>query len=138
MWLVEATDVRRFFSDAKDYLADQGVDFYKIDNQASFDLYMGEVSYDSAPLWKHYQDAMSETFEPDVVLSMAQSPNIIFNTLLLEPKSRQPLRPLPVARNSDDFHPERLDMHAGHVYTNAINNIWSSAFGFGIPDWWGI
>lgn len=137
VWLVEATDVKTFFRDAKAYLSGEGVDFYKIDNQGSFDLYVGEVSYDSAPLWKHYQDAMLDAFGNAVVLSMAQSPNIIFNTLLVEPPlAPAPDQPHPVARNSDDFFPERLDMHAGHVYINAINNLWTSAFGVEIPDWW--
>lgn len=136
MWLIEATDVKTFYNDIKTYLEGEGVDFFKIDNQASFDLYVGEVTYDSAPLWKHYQDAMQETFGSNVVLSMAQSPNIIFNTSLVEPPSFPAItQPFAVARNSDDFYPERLDMNAGHVYTNAINNIWTSTFSVGIPDW---
>ncbi|KAI9008591.1 raffinose synthase or seed imbibition protein Sip1-domain-containing protein [Hyaloraphidium curvatum] len=132
VWLVEAKDVRRFFADLRNYLVGEGVDFYKVDNQASFDLYVGEGSFDSLPLWKHYQDAIRDTFSSNLVLSMAQSPNIIYNTLI---HARDESVPRAVARNSDDFFPERLDMHAGHVYTNAVNNLWTSTFGVGIPDW---
>jgi len=64
---------------------------------------------------------------------MAQSPNILNYTLLQHPPSVD--SPFVVLRNSDDYHPERIDLHAGHVYTNALNNLFTAGFKSVLPDW---
>jgi len=63
---------------------------------------------------------------------MAHSPRIIFDLII----SLSSVGKIPhaVFRNSDDFFPDVESSHTKHVYTNCLNNLWSSTLGIR-PDW---
>ncbi|KAJ3342189.1 hypothetical protein HDU93_002979 [Gonapodya sp. JEL0774] len=154
VWLVEGSDVERFYNDLYADLKSQGIDFFKIDNQASFDLYLNEPFYNKQPLWRLYQDAILRVAYPACIWCMAQSPYITYYTYSCAipmlgstqtiggptlaggfPQIPQTPQPFPVSRSSDDYYPEKIDLQAGHVLTNCMNNIWTSAFGNFLADW---
>ncbi|KXS15143.1 glycoside hydrolase family 36 protein [Gonapodya prolifera JEL478] len=155
VWVVEGSDVERFYENLYTYLKQQGIDFFKIDNQASFDLYLNEPLYNKQPLWRLYQDAILRVAYPSCIWCMGQSPNITYYTFSYaiptlhgtnttpgtstppNPPTPPPqqVQPFPVSRSSDDYYPEKIDLQAGHVLTNGMNNIWTSAWGNFLADW---
>ncbi|KAG4103154.1 glycoside hydrolase [Neocallimastix lanati (nom. inval.)] len=137
MTLVRSSDVERFYNDYYTYLKSLGVDFVKIDNQATFDKIMEELPVDgNTHCLKAYQKAIWNTaashFNARTIHSMAHSPNIIFDFII----SLSSVGKIPHAlfRNSDDFFPDVESSHTKHVYTNCLNNLWSSTLGIS-PDW---
>lgn len=137
MSLVQASDVERFYNDYYSYLESQGIDFVKIDNQATFDKIADELpNENNLQYWKIYQNAIwraaSIHFNGRMIQSMAHSPNIIFDTLV----SLSTVGKIPniLFRNSDDYFPNKMNSHAAHIYTNSLNNLWSSTLGVK-ADW---
>jgi len=135
--LVKGSEIERFYDDYYSYLKSLGVDFVKIDNQASFDKIIYELPADgNNECWKSYQKAMwnsaTTNFNARTVHSMAHSPRIIFDLII----SLSSVGKIPhaVFRNSDDFFPDVESSHTKHVYTNCLNNLWSSNLGIR-PDW---
>ncbi|ORX78836.1 glycoside hydrolase [Anaeromyces robustus] len=137
MTLVRANDIERFYNDYYSYLESLGIDFVKVDNQATFDKIMDELPIDgNTKCWKTYQKAIwiagTTYFNARTIHSMAHSPNIIFELII----SLSSVGKIPhaVFRNSDDFFPDIESSHTKHIYTNCLNNLWSSTLGIR-PDW---
>jgi hypothetical protein len=137
MTLVRGSDIERFYNDYYSYLKSLGVDFVKIDNQASFDKIIDEIPGDgNTQCSKSYQKAIwnasTTNFNARSIHSMAHSPRIIFDLII----SLSSVGKIPhaVFRNSDDFFPDVESSHTKHVYTNCLNNLWSSTLGIR-PDW---
>jgi len=137
MTLVRTAEIERFYKDYYSYLKSLGIDFVKIDNQATFDKIMDELPGDgNTKCWKAYQKAIwtsaTNNFNSRIIHSMAHSPHIIFDLII----SLSSVGKIPhsLFRNSDDFFPDVENSHTKHIYTNCLNNLWSSTLGIR-PDW---
>ena len=105
----------------------------KVDCQACFD----DVKDDGHKWWWiDYQKALKECvnkyFGQKLIYCMANSPSIIQNTL--SDKKILSGEYIPLYRNSDDYFPNIEESHSWHIYTNAMNNLFTSHL-YSIPDW---
>ncbi|ORX46886.1 glycoside hydrolase [Piromyces finnis] len=135
--IVRSSEIERFYNDYYSYLKSLGIDFVKIDNQASFDKIINELpDGENIQCWKSYQKAIWNAsitnFNARTIHSMAHSPHIIYD--LIVSLSSVGKIPHAIFRNSDDFFPDVEVTHTKHIYTNCINNLWSSTLGIR-PDW---
>ncbi|ORX93825.1 glycoside hydrolase [Basidiobolus meristosporus CBS 931.73] len=134
--LVHADDIERFFDDYHRYLQGQGVTLVKVDAQSSFDAieFQSNESENPRTWWKAYQEALRKStdkyFNGRVIYCMAQSPRLLFHQI-----NRSEHAGLVVFRNSDDYFPDApQEAQPWHVYTNTMNNLWTSQFPIR-PDW---
>ncbi|KAJ3394449.1 hypothetical protein HDU84_008445 [Entophlyctis sp. JEL0112] len=135
MFIVDPEDVSRYYEDMHEYLRQNGVDFVKIDHQASFDQLIGE---DADRCWPSYQKAMIEqATKMPAVWCMSHSPNVIFDTILGKLGSGQIQTWQSTFRSSDDFYPNQPHSHNWHVYVNAMNTLLLGSFAQNhtIMDW---
>ncbi|KAI9768707.1 MAG: hypothetical protein M1840_004702 [Geoglossum simile] len=147
-WVVDSTDVSRLYEDFYRYcsLPDGSID--PILKYFTYRRFLWQCGIDSAKtdaqhwldelvhaddrrrLTKAYQDAWTVSslrwLSGKVVACMAQAPQLIFHTQLPSDKPRM------VARNSDDFFPDRG--HPWHVFCNAHNSTFTSQLNV-LPDW---
>lgn len=124
-WVVRSKDVGRFYNDFYGYLAAQGVDMTKVDNQnamANFQCNGDGANRMVCDYQQALQQAASEYLPLSPIHCMCNRNDVAYRM------SRSN-----VWRNSDDFFPTRPESHQRHVFINAINNLWSS--GFAVPDW---
>ncbi|KAI9034221.1 glycoside hydrolase superfamily [Hyaloraphidium curvatum] len=115
-------DVAAFLRDLHAYLGSQGIDFFKIDNQASMELVLST----DPDLWRIYLDALAgSTQRTDVIYCMAQSP-LIYARSLSNRSSEQQQAALRLVRNSDDYFPDDPLSHPTHAYANIMNVLYSA------------
>lgn len=116
--VVEPEDVERFHEQYAERLAEQGVDFMKVDFQSALHLMtyeqLGRAA--GARLWQHsLQDSVEEHFQGEMLNCMALGSDEVFHTKTSN-----------VARSSDDFFPARDESHPAHIRQNAYNALWLS------------
>ncbi|HJQ24328.1 MAG TPA: Sip1-related alpha-galactosidase [Blastocatellia bacterium] len=119
-----------FYTDWYRHLKQSGIDFVKIDNQAS----NGKFTDGRLPLFasgggsqRNLQEAARNFFSDgsgglNLINCMAMSLENAFNW-----------RWSNLARNSDDYLPDNPQNVKEHVYQNAYNAYWTSLFAY--PDW---
>ncbi|MBK1878729.1 Sip1-related alpha-galactosidase [Pelagicoccus mobilis] len=123
---VHPDDIHRWYQEFYDYLADEGIDMVKVDNQAMLEFFT-EGKVGNVASMKAYQQALqgaSQThFEGNLINCMSNTNDVAFH-----------LSASGIWRNSDDFYPKKpASRQADHIVHNAYNNLWSSAFVWG--DW---
>ncbi len=122
---VPPASAQRFFHDFHAFLKSQGVDFVKIDNQASEEHFAHDF-FSRAETNRAYQDAIQNTaaefFENGLIHCMSHSNEILFR-----------YHTAAVWRNSDDYYPRKPESHAIHIRNNAFNAVWSHTVA--LPDW---
>ena len=114
----------RFYGDSFAWLAAQGVDFVKVDNQGSQEMFLeSRYGFDACA---DYHRALAESaarhLPAGVIHCMAMSADNVFNH-----------RPASLLRNSDDFYPNQAHNPSDHLTHNCYNNLWTSVFA--VPDW---
>ncbi len=117
--------VRDFYHDYHRYLAAQGVDGVKVDNQASVEGLGhglgGRVAYMQRTR-EGLESSTRENFDGRLINCMSCSSEMIYQT-----------KDSSLTRSSTDFWPNDPTSHGLHVYTNAMVGLW---FGEVIhPDW---
>lgn len=125
VFMITPDDIGKFYEELHSYLYGEGVDMLKIDGQSSLELFTaGKIGQGTA--MKKYQRGMQETaekyFNSNVIHCMSNSVDVAYNMLSTN-----------CWRNSDDYIPRDLKMQKEHIYTNAMNALWTSTFSF--PDW---
>ncbi|CAB4386409.1 unnamed protein product [Rhizophagus irregularis] len=131
--IISPQDIYRFYDDFYSYLKEQGIDMVKVDFQACFDdVVSGEYKWWWIDYQKALRDSINKYFNQKLIYCMANSPSILQNTLL----DKQVLNGehIPLYRNSDDYFPDIEESHTWHIYTNAMNNLFTSHL-YSIPDW---
>ncbi|KAI8096991.1 glycoside hydrolase superfamily [Halteromyces radiatus] len=122
-------DISRFYNTFYHQLKMSGVDMVKVDNQGALAgklfLLHQTVSLESKHhLWNTYWESMhhaaSKYFTQSTIHSMALTP------FLLDGPLKKSHSDHTILRNSDDYFPDVLDSHPWHIYTNAMNTIWTS------------
>ncbi|KZT33043.1 hypothetical protein SISSUDRAFT_445849 [Sistotremastrum suecicum HHB10207 ss-3] len=156
-YLPHPSDVGRFFSDYYARLAAHGITFTKCDNVASFDSLRTAhtVSFSSSPssssnlvetlgeelsipsIRVAYKEAIlsaatrhfGNADRGRVIWCMEMSPRVLMGREvgLKDGSSRY------VCRNSDDYYPNEPDSHRYHIFTNAVNTLFTSHLNI-IPD----
>ncbi len=124
-----------FYADWYKFLKAAGIDFLKVDNQAStteftrdvvsvFDAAAGEQQNLQAAAREYFpaRDASSPESGANLINCMAQSLEHAFNW-----------RYSNVTRNSDDYIPGDIADIKNHTFHNAYNSYWTSNFAY--PDW---
>lgn len=146
-YIVTAKFVKSFYDDFYKYLSSQGVNLIKADYLASFDsIKCNEVEH--LQWWRNYLEALrkgnKKYFKNRIIYSMPHSSQIMQEILLKddreegkddEDEDEDVDMHKPILRNSDDFFPYVYDSHSWHIYTNTMNNVWTSLLNC-IPDWW--
>jgi raffinose synthase len=123
--LVAPDDSYRFFQDFHRFLADQGIDGVKVDNQGSLDG-LGHGHGGVASLMGTYHEALEGAvqthFLGNLINCMSVSLNMAYQT-----------KASTVTRSYTDFWPNDPASHGLHQYANAINCLWLGEFIH--PDW---
>ncbi|WP_070042963.1 Sip1-related alpha-galactosidase [Robinsoniella peoriensis] len=119
-------DIGAFYEELHSYLFNQGADLLKIDGQSSLDLFT-EGKVGQGTTMKKYQQAMQKAaekyFDSRVIHCMSNSIDVAYN-----------MQTTNCWRNSNDYVPTGdMNMQKGHIYTNAMNAVWTSTFS--VPDW---
>lgn len=108
------------------WLASQGVDGVKVDNQAGTEVQTFNMGYQANMMRKYHhvlEESVSQHFSPySIINCMSQNTNIYYQ---LEKSN--------ITRNSDDYFPEKEMAQCQHIIYNAYNNIWCEKFA--LPDW---
>ena len=130
MTVVAAEDIDRMYDDFYEILLSAGVDSVKTDAQFMLDEI--EDANDRRELINSTQDAWTiaalRHFSIKAISCMSQFPQCIFHTQLPTNK------PQFMVRNSDDFFPDIPSSHPYHIFTNALNSIFTSHLNT-LPDW---
>ncbi len=117
-----------FWDQWHDYLADQGVDFVKVDIQSSLATFVrGLMLPDEAAREAHsgLEASIGIHFDGACINSMAMGTENFLN------------RPVSgISRNSNDFFPHKENSFTVHAYDNAYNSLYHSAFVHGDWDMW--
>ncbi len=125
LYLIDPEQAEDFYEGIHSYLHSQGADMLKIDGQSAMDLFTyGKTGQGSA--MKKYQRAMQKSarkyFNGEVILCMSNSIDVAYNMQFTN-----------CWRNSYDYVPSDMKSQREHIYINAMNAMWSSAFS--LPDW---
>lgn len=124
--LVAPRDAARFYQDFHRWLAAQGIDFVKVDNQAMIQQFVGaqlprigtQTAYQRA-----LQGASAVHFGGAVLHCMSNVSDVLLH-----------LSTGNLWRNSQDYYPAKSDAFQAHFVTwNAYNNVLTA--GFAVPDW---
>ncbi len=95
------------------YLAEQGIDFVKVDNQASFSTKLdGEMP--TAQGMRNIHEALERSVNKNFGGAVINCMGMNNENILNRPASA-------ISRNSDDFFPERENGFQAHIYQNAYN-----------------
>jgi raffinose synthase len=124
--MIVPNDIYRFYQDFHRSLANEGVDFVKVDNQSSLESF-SKNNFGRCTTMRNYQEAFQSSvefnFKGQSIHCMSNSSDVAFN-----------MKTAAVWRNSDDYLPKaNLWSQKHHITTNAFNAIWTSSFS--IPDW---
>ena len=120
-----ARDAGVFFDALHGYLREQGTDWIKVDFQSTLEAIChgegGRVAYDRA--WRAALESSSaQRFAHGLINCMSCSSECLYLG-----------RDSALVRTSDDYYPNRPEMHGLHLHTNAQMGMW---FGeFIQPDW---
>ncbi len=110
----------KFFEAYHAHLAACGVDGVKIDNQWSLSG-LGSGAGGRAKLFADFRSAMNKStgkhFGQNFLTCMSANPEALYHC-----KSAN------LFRGSDDFFPERPEMHGRHIYQNALMGLWFGNF----------
>jgi len=126
VYLVDPQQAERFFTEFHDTLKAGGVDLVKVDGQSALAEFtrphFGRVS-----AMRSYQQALQTSavrhFDGGIIHCMSNGLDVAYQ-----------MEQTVVWRNSDDFFPKRnAAAQQLHVYTNALNNLWTGTFA--LPDW---
>ena len=126
LYLVDPRQAARFYAEFHAILKAGGVDLIKVDGQSALPEFtrphFGRVSS-----MRSYQEALQSSamghFDGGMIHCMSNGLDIAYQ-----------LEQTLVWRNSDDFFPKKTSSAQQiHVHTNALNNLWTSAFA--LPDW---
>ncbi len=123
--LVHPDDSYRFFQEWHAHLRQCGVDMVKVDNHSSLDEF-GKGSVGPAAAMATYQRALQSSaqmhFLGNLLHCMGNAGDVAYA-----------MQSSLAWRNSEDHNPGWPAGHQYHVFNNAMNNLWSSAFA--LPDW---
>lgn len=126
-----------FYADWYSHLAEWGIDFIKVDNQAS----NGRFTNGLLPLFtsgageqRNLQEAAQKHFS-EMVAGEPRVPSglSVINCMAMSLENAFNWRLSNIARNSDDYLPDSPQNAKEHVYQNAYNAYWTSNFAH--PDW---
>lgn len=124
--LIIPDDIARFYQDYYRSLRAAGVDFVKVDNQASLDHFLNETTTAPTATMQRYQEAFQSAaahyFLGETLHCLSQVGDVLFS-----------LDSGNVMRNSEDYFPDRPETQGQHVFRNALNNVFMQSFC--IPDW---
>jgi raffinose synthase len=120
-----AHDAYRFFQALHQYLRAEGTDAVKVDFQSTLEgICQGEggrVAYDLA--WREaLERSVDEHFGGQLINCMSCSSECLYLG-----------RGSALVRSSDDYYPNRPEMHGMHLHTNAQMGMWWGEFAQ--PDW---
>jgi raffinose synthase len=126
-----------FYADWYRHLKESGIDFVKIDNQAS----NGKFTDGLLPLFasaggnqRNLQEAAQQYFSDGGGRGDQTSAGLnLINCMAMSLENAFNWRASNLARNSDDYLPDNPQNAKEHVYQNAYNAYWTSSFAF--PDW---
>lgn len=123
--LVHPDDVYRFFQEWHGHLRQCGVDMVKVDNHSSMDEF-GKGTVGSTAAMSAYQRALQASaqmyFLGNLLHCMGNANDVAYA-----------MQSSLGWRNSEDHNPGWPAGHQYHVFNNAMNNLWTSAFS--LPDW---
>jgi len=125
--LVNPERAGQFFEDFYEALANEGIDFLKVDGQSATELFTSG-KFGRADTMQKLQIAMQTSVkkhfgEANVIFCMSNGSDVMFN-----------LKSGNVWRNSQDYFPDKeFDAQGYHLYCNVYNAILSSTFSW--PDW---
>ena len=119
----------RFWDAWHGYLADCGVDFVKVDNQSSTHNYLaGTVSTTAGARRAH--EAIEKSIEKHFGGVVINCMGMDMENVLARPASG-------VARNSDDFYPQKENGFAQHIQQNLYGALWhSQLYHCDFDMWW--
>jgi raffinose synthase len=124
-----------FYADWYKLLKADGIDFVKVDNQAStpeFTRGLLPVFDSSAGEQRNLQEAAREYFPARDASSAETGVNVI-NCMEMALEDAFNWRYSNVARNSEDYFPDDAADIKNHTFYNAYNSYWTSNFAY--PDW---
>ena len=115
-----------FWNDFHGWLASQGVDGVKVDNQSGTELQCFNLGY-QANLMKKYHETVENSVTKhfskySIINCMSQNSNILYQTIESN-----------ITRNSQDYMPKKEIEQTQHVLINVYNNLWCGQFVH--PDW---
>ncbi|MFO8018052.1 MAG: Sip1-related alpha-galactosidase [Promethearchaeia archaeon] len=118
--------MREFWDDYHGWLASQGVDGVKVDNQSGMELQTYNMGYQAHMMRKYHrvlEESVSSHFSPySIINCMSQNTNVYYQ-----------LNESNITRNSNDYFPEKEKKQTTHIIYNAYNNLWCGKFAH--PDW---
>ena len=114
----------RFFLDWHSALRQWGIDFIKVDNQST----MQQLTKDRLPVF----DAMRQQQYSLQASANVAFQNRIINCMGMASESAYCWLTSAVARNSDDYQPDREENPQSHARQNAYNSLWLSQLA--VPD----
>ncbi|KAK6518973.1 hypothetical protein TWF281_003663 [Arthrobotrys megalospora] len=130
IYVVDKSDVGRFYDDFYKFLSAQGITAVKADTQCLLDERL--PSADKGELFPAYlaawRNAASKYFGTRAISCMSLVPQILFTNHL------SPSLPKFTLRNSDDFFPHTPNSHPWHIFANAHNAVLTSRLNV-TPDW---
>jgi len=118
----------KFWSKWHSYLKSQGIDFLKIDNQASLGAYLGG-NYSKSAATKNYHEALEKSVKENF------DSNII-NCMGLTQENALSRAESPLTRSSDDFFPNGENGFGEHAIQNAYNCLYHGNLYFCDWDMW--
>ncbi|RME69551.1 MAG: hypothetical protein D6781_08385 [Verrucomicrobia bacterium] len=124
--MIEPQDIARFYLDFYQWLAAQGIDFVKVDNQAMMQQFAGDrlprIATQTA-YQRALQGAGAVHFGGAVLHCMSNVTDILLRLSVSN-----------LWRNSDDYYPAKPAAYqANFVTINAFNNLLTARFA--LPDW---
>ncbi|EPS45741.1 hypothetical protein H072_115 [Dactylellina haptotyla CBS 200.50] len=130
IYVVDKSDIGRFYDDFYKFLSAQGITAVKADTQCLLDERLpsadkGELLPAYAAAWRA---AASKYFGQRAISCMSLVPQILFTNHL------RPSLPKFTLRNSDDFFPHSPISHPWHIFANAHNAVFLSRLNV-TPDW---
>ncbi|KAF3228603.1 hypothetical protein TWF191_002459 [Orbilia oligospora] len=130
IYVVDKSDIGRFYDDFYKFLSNQGITAVKADTQCLLDERL--PSADKGELFPAYlsawRNAASKYFGTRAISCMSLVPQILFTNHL------SPSLPKFTLRNSDDFFPHTPNSHPWHIFANAHNAVLTARLNV-TPDW---
>jgi raffinose synthase len=125
-----------FYADWYRFLKDAGIDFVKVDNQASnpkFTDGLLPLFSSGAGEQQNVQEAALEYMSSAADRSEGKQCVSVINCMEMSLENAFNWRYSNVARNSDDYNPDSRADIKDHTFWNAYNAYWTANFAF--PDW---